>query len=130
MQKEDYLEKESEKVDKIISENKNQKPSTKSKNRKKNTVNDATKRIKDYFPIIPKSNAERQPDNGDGGKDESRVTQHTTPDKPKSQNDKSQNICPDSGKLVESFRPLLISQNILDICGVPHCCYCPIGAKP
>ena len=119
MQKEENLEKDSEKLGKIVSQNKKQKPCAKSKNKKKNAASEATKRINDYFTVIPKSNAERQPDNGDGGKEESRATQHTTPDKPNSQNGKSQSNCPDPGKLATSLWGLLASQNILDICGVP-----------
>jgi len=104
MQKEEKLELVSEKVDKILDQNKKQRPNTKSKNRRKEANNKSTKRIKDYFPTVPKSGSEKVGDKGTGAKDESRVTEHTTPDKANIENDKSQSNKTAPSKHVYSSR--------------------------
>lgn len=96
MQKEENLQCEKGEKPKIRDKNQNKKPSTKSKNRKHKAVDETTKRIKDYFPTVPKSNKERQEDNGVGSKDETRVTDFTTPDK--SGNENGINHAPETNK--------------------------------
>ena len=100
MQKEEKFELVSEKVDKILDQNKKHRSMTKSKKRKKKESNNSIKRIGDYFPPIAKVSLERPGENGVGPKDESRVTEHTSPDKANLENDKSQSNKPLIGKIL------------------------------
>jgi hypothetical protein len=65
----------------MTGENTKQEPAVKSKTKTKGAVKDPAKRINDYFPVVPKANQEKGEDSGVASKDESRVTEHTTPDK-------------------------------------------------
>lgn len=90
---------EKEEKPKIRDENQKQRPSTKSKNRKNKAAVDTTRKINDYFPQVPKSNKESKEDKGVGGKDETRVTDYTTPDKASKENGKSHTQDPNPSKL-------------------------------
>ena len=79
-----------------------QRSNTKSKNGKKKDLADTTKRIKDYFPSVPRCTNETQETSGMGVKDETRVTDHTTPDKAIIQNAKSQVNGGEKGKHTHS----------------------------
>jgi hypothetical protein len=125
MQTEEKLEWASEKVDKILNKSRSQN----SKNGKKKTQSDSIKRIKDYFPIVPKSNQKIEGVNGDVLKGQAGVTQDSTPDKTNIENCKNETTPPDSGKLVWSRYHHVIVENNMDICGVHHCCNPIIGAK-
>lgn len=84
----------------------NKKPDSGVKSKKKTTkaLKDPTKRINDYFPVVPKANAESSEDNRVGAKDDTRITEHTTPDKSAQENGKSQTIEPVKSKYISPYR--------------------------
>lgn len=125
MQTEEKLEWASEKVDKILSKRRSQN----SKNKGKKTESESIKRIKDYFPIVPRSNQKIEGTNGDVPMGEAGVTQDWTPDKANIENCKIETTKPDSGKLILFINHHAVVENSMDICGVHHCCYPLIGAK-
>lgn len=54
----------------------------KPKNKVGKGLKDPSKRINDYFPVVPKGNQETKEDSGVESKEaESKITEHTTPDK-------------------------------------------------
>lgn len=72
----------------------NKKPDSGAKSKKKTTkaLKDPAKRINDYFPVVPKANAESSEDNRVGAKDDTRITEQTTPDKSAQENGKIQTL--------------------------------------
>lgn len=113
----------------ISDENTKQKATVNAKNKNKGALKDATKRINDYFPVVPKANVEKGEDSGVASKDESRVTEHTTPDKWILENSIWHINGDSKGKIRASNRRFAISKYIIDICLRLHCLYPSFGAK-
>ena len=101
MQKEENLQWESAQkgntTNKSVKKSK-QGPKTKSKIKNSKAAKDQGKRIKDYFPTVPKAVTGRQEDSGVGPKDETRITDHTTPDKSRFENGNWQTTEDNTGK--------------------------------
>lgn len=115
---------------KMTSQNSKHKPTIESKTKTKGAVKDPTKTIHNYFPVVPKVNEGKGEDSGVIPKDEARVTEHTTPDKCKTENVKCQANGNSKGKIHTSNRCLSISTYFIDICLCLHCWYPRFGAKP
>ena len=121
MQKEEKLEWESQEKPKTQEKKSKPRPNVKSKNRRNKDAVDTTKRIKDYFPTVPRATKETKEDSGVGAKDETRVTDLTTPDKPNLKNGISQATPDQKGKQVGPNGAARRAHLQLDICVCPHC---------
>lgn len=121
MQKEEKLEWENQEKAKTLEKKSKPRPNVKSKNRRNKDAIETTKRIKDYFPTVPRANKETKEDSGVGTKDETRVTDHTTPDKLNSKNGISQADINKKGKQVSPNGAARDVDHQLDICVCPHC---------
>ena len=88
----------------MTGENPKQEPAVKSKTKSKGAMKDASKRISDYFAAVPKASLETKEDSGVTSKDETRVTDHTTPDKQVSEILKLSSNGPSKGKIRASNR--------------------------
>lgn len=121
MLKEENLHWESGEKGKISDKNTTKRATSRSKNKKKKAAIDTSKRIMDYFSTVPKGSKERNEENGVGTKDETRVTNHTTPDKSGFENGNSQAIDTNKGKQPHSNRPTRDVEQSKDICLRPHC---------
>jgi len=121
MNKDENLEWEKGENCEISVQNTKQSSGVKSKNKTSKALKDSTKRIEDYFQAVPKANVERTEDSGVALKDESRVTEHTTPDKSVAENVKCQANEVSKGKQGSLKRCFSFITHILDICIWPHC---------
>jgi hypothetical protein len=122
MQKEEKLEWENHEKPKTQEKKSKPRPNVKSKNRRNKEAVDTTKRIKDYFPTVPRVSKETKEDSGVGAKDETRVTDHTTPDKPNlHKNGISQANTNQKGKQVSLNGGARNAHHQMDICVCPHC---------
>ena len=103
MQKEEILHCEKGEIANNLEENKKPDSGVKSKKKTTKALKDPTKRINDYFPVVPKANAESSEDNRVGMKDDTRITEHTTPDKSAQENGKSQTLEVPKSKYIQQY---------------------------